>query len=62
MILKSTNLKSNLPHQGDKIYIADGGLETTFVFLKDIDLPHFAAFAQPHKWMCKHKILTPDPD
>ena len=44
MTLKSTNFKSNLPHQGDKIYIADGGLETTFIFLKNIDLPHFAAF------------------
>ncbi len=44
MSLKSTNHRSCLPHQGDKIFIADGGLETTFIFLKNIDLPEFAAF------------------
>lgn len=44
MSLKSTNHESSLPHQGDKIFIADGGLETTFIFLKNIDLPEFAAF------------------
>ncbi len=33
-----------LPHQGQKLFITDGGLETSFVFLKEIDLPMFAAF------------------
>ena len=44
MTLKTTNHNSHLPHQGNKIYIADGGLETTFIFLKNTDLPEFAAF------------------
>jgi homocysteine S-methyltransferase len=44
MTLKTARFKKSLPHQGDKIYIADGGLETTFIFLKNIDLPEFAAF------------------
>ncbi len=44
MSLKSTNHKRGRPHQGNKIFIADGGLETTFIFLKNIDLPEFAAF------------------
>ena len=44
MSLKSTNHINSLPHKGDKIFIADGGLETTFIFLKNIDLPEFAAF------------------
>ena len=44
MSLKSINHINSLPHKGDKIFIADGGLETTFIFLKNIDLPEFAAF------------------
>ncbi len=35
---------NQLPHQGEKIYITDGGLGTTFVFQKNVDLPLFAAF------------------
>lgn len=44
MTSKSTNHRIRLPHQGVKIYIADGGLETWFIFLKNIELPEFAAF------------------
>ncbi len=33
-----------LPQLGDEIFLTDGGLETTLVFLDGIDLPHFAAF------------------
>ena len=36
--------RDNLPQLGDKMFIADGGLETTLIFLQDIDLPLFAAF------------------
>ena len=44
MPLQSTSHKTSLPHEGDRIFITDGGLETTFIFLKNIDLPEFAAF------------------
>ena len=33
-----------LPHQSTAVYLTDGGLETTLVFLEGIDLPCFAAF------------------
>lgn len=33
-----------LPQLGDKIFLSDGGLETTLVFHRGLDLPHFAAF------------------
>ena len=39
-----TRHQYSLPHQGDKLFITDGGLETTFIFQKDFDLPLFAAF------------------
>ena len=29
---------------GDAVYLTDGGLETTLVFLEGLDLPDFAAF------------------
>ena len=29
---------------GDDVYLTDGGLETTLVFLEGLDLPDFAAF------------------
>ena len=34
----------DLPHQSDRIFITDGGLETTFIFHQNFDLPLFAAF------------------
>lgn len=33
-----------LPHRSDRLFLIDGGLETTLVFHDGIDLPHFAAF------------------
>ena len=36
--------RNKLPQLGSKMFITDGGLETTLVFLRNIDLPLFAAF------------------
>ncbi len=36
--------KSTLPSLTDKLYLTDGGLETTLIFLQGYDLPCFAAF------------------
>ncbi|MFK7975880.1 MAG: homocysteine S-methyltransferase family protein [Halioglobus sp.] len=33
-----------LPQLGSKMFLADGGLETTLIFEEDWELPHFAAF------------------
>lgn len=33
-----------LPQLSDKLFLTDGGLETTLVFHEKMDLPHFAAF------------------
>ena len=37
-------LPRDLPYLGDTIFLTDGGLETTLVFLQGLDLPCFAAF------------------
>ena len=39
-----TNLKNTLPHQSSGLFLTDGGLETTMVFLEGFELPCFAAF------------------
>lgn len=39
-----SKFRNALPQLGDRIFLTDGGLETTLVFLEGIDLPHFAAF------------------
>jgi len=39
-----TNASNALPQHRDGVFLADGGLETTLVFLQGIDLPSFAAF------------------
>ena len=36
--------RNQLPQSGDNIFLTDGGLETTLLFLEGFDLPHFAAF------------------
>jgi homocysteine S-methyltransferase len=36
--------RNKLPQLGSKMFIADGGLETSLIFHSDIDLPLFAAF------------------
>ncbi len=33
-----------LPQLSDKLFLTDGGLETTLIFKDGVDLPHFAAF------------------
>lgn len=39
-----TKSKTNLPHESDDLFLTDGGLETTLIFLEGFDLPFFAAF------------------
>ncbi|MCX6047717.1 MAG: homocysteine S-methyltransferase family protein [Chloroflexi bacterium] len=36
--------RNNLPQLADKIFLTDGGLETTLIFYEGFDLPDFAAF------------------
>jgi S-methylmethionine-dependent homocysteine/selenocysteine methylase len=36
--------RDNLPQTNAKIFLTDGGIETTLIFHDGIDLPHFAAF------------------
>ena len=37
-------MATTLPHQSDRIYYTDGGMETTFIFVDGMDLPEFASF------------------
>lgn len=39
-----TNNKTTLPHESENLFLTDGGLETTLVFLEGFELPYFAAF------------------
>lgn len=36
--------RKHLPQLADRLFVTDGGLETTIVFHEGVDLPHFAAF------------------
>ena len=36
--------RMSLPQLSDRIFLTDGGLETTLIFQDGIDLPHFASF------------------
>jgi S-methylmethionine-dependent homocysteine/selenocysteine methylase len=36
--------KHILPNESDTLFLTDGGLETTLIFLEGFDLPYFAAF------------------
>lgn len=36
--------RSTLPQLGDKLWLTDGGIETTLIFNEGIDLPDFASF------------------
>jgi homocysteine S-methyltransferase len=36
--------RNNLPQTNGRLFLTDGGLETTLVFHEGIELPHFAAF------------------
>lgn len=37
--------RQRLPHLGEEIFLTDGGLETTLIFHRGLELPHFASFA-----------------
>jgi S-methylmethionine-dependent homocysteine/selenocysteine methylase len=37
-------ISNQLPQLADRVFITDGGLETTLIFDEGVDLPHFAAF------------------
>lgn len=39
-----TKYRNNLPQLGQKLFITDGGIETTLIFHHGLDLPCFAAF------------------
>jgi S-methylmethionine-dependent homocysteine/selenocysteine methylase len=36
--------KTILPHESNGLFLTDGGLETTLIFLEGFELPYFAAF------------------
>ena len=36
--------RHNLPLSGDGIFLSDGGIETTLIYLEGLELPYFAAF------------------
>ncbi len=36
--------RSKLPQLSDRLFLTDGGLETTLIFHEGVDLPHFASF------------------
>jgi S-methylmethionine-dependent homocysteine/selenocysteine methylase len=36
--------QTTLPHASEQLFLTDGGLETTLVFLQGFELPYFAAF------------------
>ncbi len=39
-----TGNKTKLPHETVDLFLTDGGLETTLIFLEGFELPYFAAF------------------
>ena len=36
--------RHHLPQLDGKLFLTDGGIETTLIFLEGLELPHFAAF------------------
>jgi homocysteine S-methyltransferase len=38
------NYRRHLPQCDGKLFLTDGGIETTLIFLEGLELPHFAAF------------------
>ena len=40
-----TSIQATLPYLDGEVFLTDGGLETTLIFLEGVDLPHFAAYA-----------------
>jgi hypothetical protein len=43
--------RENLPQRSGRLFLTDGGIETTLIFNEGLDLPDFAAF---------HLLKTPD--
>ncbi|HEX8288632.1 MAG TPA: homocysteine S-methyltransferase family protein [Pyrinomonadaceae bacterium] len=41
---KTAKYRNNLPQLAEGIFLTDGGLETTLIFHKKLELPHFMAF------------------
>jgi S-methylmethionine-dependent homocysteine/selenocysteine methylase len=39
-----SKFRAHLPQLGSRLFLADGGLETTLIFHNGLELPHFAAF------------------
>jgi len=39
-----SNYRDDLPQLGDRLFLTDGGIETTLIFQDGLDLPDFAAF------------------
>jgi len=39
-----TKYRQNLPQLGGETFLTDGGMETTLIFHRGLDLPHFASF------------------
>ena len=44
MTTMTPDISRSLPHQSEQLFLTDGGLETSLVFLEGEDLPLFAAF------------------
>lgn len=44
LLIMMTDNKAILPHKSADLFLTDGGLETTLVFLEGFELPYFAAF------------------
>jgi S-methylmethionine-dependent homocysteine/selenocysteine methylase len=42
--LSRVSYRTGLPQLGDELFLTDGGIETTLIFHKGLDLPAFAAF------------------
>ena len=40
---KMTKYREKLPQLGHRIFLTDGGMETTLIFLQGVELPEFAA-------------------
>jgi hypothetical protein len=36
--------RDNLPQLGDRLFLTDGGIESTLIFEEGLELPDFAAF------------------
>jgi len=42
--MRAAKYRSHLPQLDDRLFLTDGGLETTLIFSEGLDLPDFAAF------------------